>query len=82
MRLRIGDVYKLGHVGQPFRCTVIVQSFSMFTVFHRIISEIMGSTMKRGENVKISYLTNDFLIDKISWNQLTSINEVKLSYTF
>jgi hypothetical protein len=36
--------------------------------------EIVGLTMKGKGNLKLGSLINKSLIDKISWNQLTSVN--------
>jgi hypothetical protein len=34
----------------------------------------MGLTMKSNVNIKLDLLTNESIINDISWNQLTSIN--------
>jgi hypothetical protein len=60
--------------------SVVVQSYNcslFFVIFCNIlnkISEIMGTMMKSRTVVKIGLLTNNLLIDDISWNRLTSIN--------
>jgi hypothetical protein len=39
------------------------------------ISEIMGPSMESEVNVKIGVVTDESLINDISWNEVTSINE-------
>jgi hypothetical protein len=45
----------------------------MFTISRFATSEIMGPTMKIKANVKLGSLTNESIIDDVSWNQLMSI---------